>query len=230
MRKIRFYLFALFLFTVACHVEGQEQEWTLDNKQEQILSFWFGELTTADKWDEEKAQTWFNVSETLDQEIRETFGEDVLKAAAGDYSDWEMAPRGRLALIILLDQFTRNIFRGTPRVYEFDHIARKLTLDGVSLGFDLELYPIERQFFYLPLMHSEDLDLQESSLKLFHALKESSDHSYFADVETYAKSHAKTIKTFGRFPHRNALLNRENTPAETKHLEDSTATYGQSST
>ena len=199
-------------------------------KQDQILSFWFGKLSEENRWSEEKSQLWFSSSEELDREIQNAFGEDITHAASGAYSDWEKTPRGRLALILLLDQFPRNIFRGTPQAYQFDALAQKLSLEGIAHGQDQELYPIERQFFYLPLMHAESLALQLISLLVFQKLTQEvapSIREYFLLAEGYAKRHFETVKTYGRFPHRNAILERPNTEAESVYLAKSSDAYGQ---
>lgn len=201
------------------------------SKQEEILSFWFGELQNSKEWSQQKARLWFGGNKELDREIDRTFGKDVMKAANGDYADWEGTPRGRLALIILLDQFPRNIFRGTPEAYQFEHIAQRHCIEGVAMQLDQKLYPIERKFFYFPLMHSENIQHQEYALVLFQGLKEAAPEStyvYFSKVEAYAKKYFEIIKTYGRFPHRNVILNRKSTDAEIEYLKQSSSSYGQS--
>ncbi|MCB1110641.1 MAG: DUF924 domain-containing protein [Chlamydiia bacterium] len=200
------------------------------DRQNQILFFWFGKLSEETQWDADKSKLWFSSSEELDREIQETFGEDIERAASGDYQGWENTPRGRLALILLLDQFPRNVFRGTPQAYQFDARAQKLSLEGIAHGQDQELYPIERQFFYLPLMHAESLEHQLLSLFVFQKLTQEVDPSireHFSLTEGYAKHHFETVRTYGRFPHRNAILERVNTQEEAAYLAASSETYGQ---
>ncbi|WP_420422009.1 DUF924 family protein [Simkania sp.] len=203
------------------------------SRQDEILSFWFGQLENSYEWDAEKAKRWFNGNEAFDQTIDEAFGNDLLLASSGVYEELEKSPKGMLALIILFDQFPRNIFRGTPQAFQFHRLAEELTLKGIEAGFDRELFPIERQFFYLPLMHSENRDYQELSLQIFQQLTEEADErnrDYFLHVESYAKHHYEIVQKFGRFPHRNAILDRTDTLEEVEYLKLSASSYGQSST
>jgi len=137
------------------------------DKQEEILDFWFGTLQEADSLNHEYAKRWFHKNPEFDQWIETSFAEDIFLAEREEYSEWEDSPRGRLALIILFDQFPRNIFRNDLQTYHFDERAIKIALDGVENGQDRMLYAIERQFFYMPFMHSEEIEMQKLSLKLF---------------------------------------------------------------
>jgi len=220
----------ILIILIFSQIKGFSMEGSISDKEQQILEFWFGILEREDEWDPYKAKLWFEGNPTLDQTIRDTFGLDILKAAAGDYDDWKATPQGTLALIILLDQFPRNVFRGTPQAFQFDSLAQSLVINGIESGLDQKLYPIQRHFFYLPLMHAESLDLQELSLLVFKRLKEEAldkNKSYFSSVETYAISHYELIETYGRFPYRNVILNRLNTDAEIEYLKQSTSSYGQ---
>ena len=133
-------------------------------RAEDVLEFWFGDGSTAIA---EKKGLWFRASDELDAEIRARFGSAVEAALAGGFGEWLATARGRLALIILLDQFTRNIYRGSGVAFSGDLLAQRYCLDGLERGDDRSLSPYERVFFYLPLEHAEDLALQERSVALF---------------------------------------------------------------
>jgi uncharacterized protein (DUF924 family) len=143
-------------------------------------------------------------------------------AAAGKLDDWAQHARGRLALILLFDQFPRNMYRDTPRAFACDPLARRLALDGIAAGADRSLRAIERVFFYLPLEHSESVELQERSVTLFTALAAGvpgADRKTFAGYLDFAVRHRDVIHRFGRFPHRNHILDRDSTPEETAFLK-----------
>ncbi len=189
---------------------------------EEVLQFWFGSLKTPEDYPEEKVKVWFSGGKAVDEEIANRFGALVDAAANHQLDSWEETPKGRLALIILLDQFPRNIYRGQPKAFAFDSLAQKLTLDGLALNEDQALFPIERVFFYLPLEHAENIALQNLSLKKFHEVTESASLAQTArynSYEDYAIRHYEIIAKFGRFPHRNAILNRISTPEEVEFLK-----------
>jgi uncharacterized protein (DUF924 family) len=156
-----------------------------------------------------------------DELVRERFGELTREAAAGKLSAWESGPRRRLALILLLDQFSRHIFRGTARAFAQDAKALTLTLSGMQFGADATLDPVERIFFYMPLMHAEDLDVQEEGVSAFRRLRAEAPTGLLGVVDASlaaAIEHRDLIARFGRFPHRNHSLGRENTPEEIQWL------------
>jgi len=174
------------------------------NKQDEILHFWFEEC-------EEKQ--WFEKSDDFDAMMRERFLDDVEKALLGGYDDWVDTLNGRLALILLLDQFTRNIFRDTPRAFAGDDKALSLCLDGIQLGLLEELSDHRVWFFILPMEHSEVLAIQEASLPLFKKYPPE-------DCYEYAVKHHEIITRFGRFPHRNNILGRQSTAEEIEFLKE----------
>lgn len=180
-----------------------------------ILDFWFpADQTRAN-------QLWWGKQPELDAEIRERFGPTVHAARAGHLDAWAERARGRLALIITLDQFSRNIHRNDPEAFAGDVRARALTHEGLVRGHDRELRPIERVFFYLPLEHSEFLVDQESCVELMRRLAdevEPAQREMFAGFVDYAIKHRDIIARFGRFPHRNAVLGRVSTPEELEFL------------
>jgi uncharacterized protein (DUF924 family) len=188
---------------------------------EDILQFWFG--TSADDAEviQAKSSLWWHKSPETDRRITERYGDDLERAIRGELDHWARTPRGRLALILLCDQFSRNICRGTPKAFAQDDKACGLCLAGLKTGQDRVLRPIERVFFYLPLEHAEALPLQHHSVALFQALcrEVSSDlKPAFQDFLEYALRHRDIIRHFGRFPHRNVILSRASTPDEVAFL------------
>ena len=180
--------------------------------QDSILDFWFGRPGSA-QYGQERG-VWFRKIPAFDAEIRDRFGAAVETALAGGYSDWT-APRALLARVLLLDQFTRNAFRDTPRAFAGDPLALSIVTDAVARGDDRGLIPVERYFIYLPHAHAEDLGVQERSVELFTRLR---DETGLADPLVWAERHAAVIRVFGRFPHRNAILGRDSTAEETAFL------------
>ena len=170
---------------------------------EEVLRFWFAELREAD---------WWAKSERVDATIRARFLDLHARLVAAD-GGVSSAARPALAAVIVLDQFSRNMFRGTPRAFAADPIARRLARDAVAGGFDAELQPQERLFLYLPFEHSEDRADQALSVELIARLGRE-------DWTHYALAHQSVVDRFGRFPHRNAVLGRESTAEEIAALRD----------
>jgi uncharacterized protein (DUF924 family) len=163
-------------------------------------------------WQEAGPERWFNKNAAFDKEIRERFFDSYEAAAAGKLSDWEQSAQGALALLILLDQFPRNMFRGDARAFATDPLARAITAGAIIRGFDSQVPKELRSFFYLPFEHSEDLADQERCIALNKATGD-------ADGLKWAEIHADIIRRFGRFPHRNAALGRTTTPEEQAFLD-----------
>ena len=198
-------------------------------KIEEILRFWFGEIEDGFTVDN-MSWLWWEGGEDIDRNIRVRFENWVEKAAAGELADWKKTPEGRLAHIILLDQFSRNIYRKTAQAFAGDPMALSLSLEGIKLKHDLELEPIQRVFMYLPLEHAEDLEMQDlCTAKYQEALEpylndpDSSAHNY---IKASAE-HRAIIEEFGRFPHRNEALGRESTEAELAYLKGDHKRFGQ---
>jgi len=190
---------------------------------ETVLEFWFGSSADDGAVAKEKFALWWSKSPQVDEEIRQRFENLVAQAGSGKLTDWQSTPSGRLALILLTDQFPRNIHRDSPRAFAQDSKALAWCLDGIKNDFDLKLRPIERVFFYLPLEHAESLKHQEQSVKLFRELAESvtSDQkTLFDGYLDYAVRHRDTIARFGRFPHRNKILGRGSTAEELVFLAE----------
>jgi uncharacterized protein (DUF924 family) len=163
-------------------------------------------------WKQAGPDRWFEKDDAFDHAIRDTFLATYEAAAAGRLNGWERTPEHALALIIVLDQFPRNIFRDSPRAFAADAQARDVTLRALGNGFDQQVGHDLRAFFYLPLMHSEQIGDQDLCVELCRALG-NEDNLKFAEI------HADIIRRFGRFPHRNSLLGRETTPDEQAFLE-----------
>ncbi len=179
----------------------------------EILHFWF---TDPDGTVGKNRKVWFSKDPEFDAAVRDRFLAAYHQAAAGELDSWQQTASGCLALILLLDQFPRNMFRGQPASFATDEKALAVAHGAIAQGFDRTLPLIQRWFVYLPFMHSEDLDIQRQSVELFRQFAE--------DPETqssypYAIKHLEVIQRFGRFPHRNVILGRENTPQETEFLK-----------
>ena len=176
---------------------------------EPILNYWFGEAEDDAVCVEEKSALWWGKSAAVDSEIRRQF-EPVLKLLVnGGNRYWLQFPESRLASIIVLDQFSRNIYRGTPTAFAADQLALQWCLSGINAGLDKQLRPIERVFFYLPMEHAEDLGMQHQCLWQFQQLLKivpDVHQEIFLGFADYAQQHADVIKRFGRFPHRNPIL------------------------
>ena len=171
---------------------------------EDVLHFWFEEIDPA---------LWFAKDEAFDRTLGERFGDLHHRAAQAECWTWRASPRGRLAEVILLDQFSRNIHRDTPQAFVHDPMALVLAQEAIACGADAKLRPMERSFLYMPFMHSESLVIHEQAVPLFRAtgIWESYD---------FELKHKAIIERFGRYPHRNAILGRASTPEEVAFLEE----------
>lgn len=179
-----------------------------------ILDFWFGKPDSEEYG--RPRQCWFEKNPAFDEEIRRRFLPLLEAAAAGQRDDWASRPESLLALIVLLDQFPRNLFRDTPRAFATDGMALALAQQAVAEGFDVRLRPLQKVFVYLPFEHSEEIAMQDRSVALFTALAGNGEE--FASYLDYAERHREVIRRFGRFPHRNAILGRASTPEEIEYL------------
>jgi uncharacterized protein (DUF924 family) len=177
-----------------------------------LLDFWFADETKP---------RWYDATPAFDDLCRQRFGDLAARAANGELLAWESTAEGALAVCLLLDQVPRNIFRGTAKAFATDDHAVAVASRAIDRGFDRNLDLERRKFFYLPFMHSERLEEQERSVTIAKDL---------GDEETlhYAEDHADIIRRFGRFPHRNAIIGRTNTPEEDAFLAEGAKTYGQS--
>ncbi|MDH4073373.1 MAG: DUF924 domain-containing protein [Gammaproteobacteria bacterium] len=195
-----------------------------------ILTFWFKEHALSAPQIDGRMDVWFGEDPLFDEEIASLFSRDVDEASVGNLDHWSSAPRGRLALILLLDQFRRNIYRNTPAAFEMDRAALKLCVEGAMEKKDMDLSPIERVFFYMPLQHAESRKVQQKSREIYGKLSEAVSPTFretFETVAQFAELHADIVEQFGRFPHRNRIMGRENTPEEAQYLAGDAPTFGQ---
>jgi uncharacterized protein (DUF924 family) len=185
-------------------------------RAKEILRFWFGDPDNPDGEYGQQRKVWFKKDLGFDDRIRRCFLTDYEQAAAGELGTWRHEPRDCLALVILLDQFPRNLFRGEAQSFASDGAACATAYHALAQGYDQRVLPVERIFFYLPLEHSENLADQERSVELVRSLHAA--HPGFESSLDYALRHREVIQRFGRFPHRNKILGRETTPAEAAFL------------
>lgn len=195
-----------------------------EEKIAEILSFWFEPPEGDDEDFPSGAELWFGKSAKVDRRIEKKFGRLVRRAKDGELDDWAGTAKGRLALILLLDQFNRNLHRETPEMFSGDEKALALCLDGLDDDMDKELDTLHRAFFYMPCMHAEDTDIQLASVEVFAELAQLAPPEHediTASFLKYAKEHREIVERFERFPHRNAILDRSSTPEESAFLQHS---------
>jgi uncharacterized protein (DUF924 family) len=188
-----------------------------------ILHFWFGDGLSLGWPSDDRSALWFRGGPALDTRIREDFGDLVELALGGRLTEWEASVSDRLALVILLDQFTRNVHRGQARAFAGDGRAQGLVLRSLALEEDHDLPVIGRVFFYMPLMHAESPTLQDECLLKFDQLHRQSPPELQQKLQgnlQAAAEHADIVRRFGRFPHRNAVLGRESTAEEAAFLQN----------
>ena len=202
----------------------------------QVRDFWFGKLPLTAQTLAQRVKLWFPGDASpedlkkLDGIIRTRFGPLVLRAAEGDLASWADSPRRCLSLIILLDQFPRSIFRGTARAFTTDEQALAVTLSGMQSAADGALDVVERIFYYMPLQHCEVREVQDESVAAYRRLLTEAPQEIrgiFAESLQSAEKHRSIIEQFGRFPHRNRILERANTPEEEVWLRASSDRMGQ---
>lgn len=182
---------------------------------EEILTFWFGEVRDEPSYFEEYAPRWFVQNTDFDRQIVQRFQADYELAAQGQLTHWTETARGGVALILVLDQFPRNMFRNDPRAFATDPLARQIAEQMIAAELDQQLCLVERYFVYVPFMHSENRAHQQRSVMLFQKLAE--ERAYFDT--SYAVRHQEVIDRFGRFPHRNSVLGRASTSEELEFLK-----------
>ncbi len=187
-----------------------------------VLDFWFGELLPDGTAAPETSARWWRKDPEFDQEIRSRFGALVEQAGSGGLDDWSRSARGGLALVILLDQFTRNVHRGSGRAFEHDARARAYAVASLEAGHDADLEPMHAYFLYMPLMHSENLEDQERCIRLFEQAAARAPAGPRKSLEggaSFARKHRDIVARFGRFPHRNSLLGRTSSDEEIEFLK-----------
>ena len=192
---------------------------------QQVLQFWFG-LTVGPETPSKQTKIWWSKQPEIDLQIRHKFVDGLQALVRGEYSDWLQTASGRLAAIIVLDQFSRNIYRDTPQAFAQDSLALSWCLEGIDNHQDLQLEPVERVFFYLPLEHAEDVQMQDLSCRKFSDLlddninyQEAPSDGTYEGFYRFAERHRDVIQKFGRFPHRNKILGRTTTEQEQEYLD-----------
>ncbi len=194
-----------------------------DTEAGAILHYWLGDGITQGWPTQDMGALWFGGGQSLDDTIRQRFGAQVQQAQAGGLAEWEAEPWTRLALVLLLDQFSRNVFRRQAQAFAGDARAQQLTTDTLARHWDAGLPWVARVFCYMPLMHAETLALQDQCVHSFATLVAESPEALkptFEDHLKYARQHRALVAQFGRFPHRNAVLGRTSTPEELEFLKN----------
>jgi uncharacterized protein (DUF924 family) len=193
----------------------------METRVDEILQFWFGPSPDGEEGPS-GPELWFGRSHRVDRLIERRFGKLLPMAKSGQLDAWASTPRGRLALILLLDSFPRHVYRETPQAFAADEKALGLCLDGLDDEVDKQLSAPERGFFYRPAMHSEDPDIQLTSVEVYGELAETSPPEHAALCERFlrqAERHREVVERFERFPHRNAILGRSSSSEEATFLQ-----------
>lgn len=196
----------------------------MTDRAHELLNEWFGNLGSADLPTSDRTNLWFGDNDVARKKIINGFSDEFTQATSGRLKDWAKTPRGRLALIILLDQFSRYVHRRSALAFACDEDAQKLCKDGMHENMDHSLTLIERVFFYMPLVHSESVQNQEESIQLYQdlvSLSMSETTQIYQLFLAYAYAHFRVIKEYGRFPQRNRVLGRSSTEAELAFLKNS---------
>ena len=180
---------------------------------DEILNFWFGQPDSAPFG--QAREEWFTKNPAFDEQIRARFASVHDAASTHRLDHWGATARGRLALLLVLDQFSRNLYRDSPRAFASDGQALRLAQEMIDAGLDRNLLAVQRMFVYMPFQHSEDIEQQRRSLELFASLRAEPETAMCYD---YAVRHFDVIEKFGRFPHRNLILGRASTPEEAEYL------------
>ena len=189
---------------------------------QQVLDFWFGGDGSDGEIASRQSKLWWGKSPQTDETIRQQFEADLQALVSGHHPSWLETPRGCLAAIIVLDQFSRNMYRDSAQSFAQDGLALTLCRDGVDKGVDTQLRPIERVFFYMPLEHAESMEMQNRSVAAFEQLRDEvpdEDKKLFSGFVDFAERHRVIIERFDRYPHRNKILGRESTAEEIEFLK-----------
>jgi len=197
---------------------------------EGILDFWFAGAANDPAGADKRSDLWFGVDAAVDATIRERYEPTVQAALRGELGGWAAQPRSALALVVVLDQFPRNVWRGTAQAFSCDGHALRVSQAAIGAGFMSALSPIENSFLILPFQHCESLETQRESVRLSQQLVEDAPAAWRKLLEEYhafAVDHLRVIERFGRFPHRNRVLGRASTEEEKAYLTAGAQTYGQ---
>ncbi len=201
----------------------------MDPRIPEILDFWFGSELDDPAALRARNAMWFGSDAALDRTVARRFAHLPQTALAGELDAWAGSAEGALALVLALDQFPRNLYRGGPRAFSGDAKALAVALEAIDAGFDAWLHPVRASFLYLPLEHAEDAALQERCVALFQQLAERAPPGLeprFESFLDFARRHRDMVVRFGRFPHRNAVLGRQSTPEEAAYLRSGGETFG----
>lgn len=202
----------------------------VDVSPEDVHRFWFADSIADPQAAQARGGVWFKSSAEFDEQIRERFAPTIERAARGELSAWEQAPRSCIALVVVLDQFPRNAYRNTARAFEYDQLAFAVSRRAINAGDMRALSVVESAFLLMPYQHVEDVPLQREGARLFERLHAEAPEPWrpFArNTLEFARRHLEIIERFGRFPHRNAALGRSSTPAEREYLDSRPDTFGQ---
>ena len=201
----------------------------MKNEFQPLLNFWFADTVEQPDTIPGRMGFWFASNPDQDKKLEQRFGALTSQAVAGELLHWLTDPRGRLAHILVLDQWPRCLYRGKPAAFEQDNWAAALCLAGVRQKIDAQLSATERAFFYMPLQHAEDLAAQQAGVDLYQQLEnEQQDlQEIFTNFRQYAELHWEIVHRFGRFPHRNKILGRTNTREEQEYLDQGASSFGQ---
>lgn len=200
----------------------------MDSKARIILDYWFGDLNVGHDYFDERNKLWFGGRKKTDEYIREHFEPSLKQALKGEFENWKATPKESLALIVLLDQFSLNLYREQPASYENSARVIPLAKEMVQKGWDWTLTPMERVFVYMPLEHSENILDQELSVTLFKGLATTTAAAFKENMDgylDYAERHHRVVAKFGRFPDRNEVFGRADTPEEKVFLASDEAPF-----
>lgn len=202
----------------------------MDKIVPEIISFWLSDSQSSPEAAFARRDWWYKGGAPVDKEIQERFGEQVARACERKLPDWNTSPEGAFALILLLDQFTRNIYRGTPDAWAGDPLAFNVVEEAMKKGFDRTLHPVSRIWLYHPFHHSESIEQQDRGIALLHEIKSGAPDAWHAYIDRSIwgwTRHRNIVARFGRFPHRNDILGRETTEEERAFLASDGEAFGQ---
>lgn len=194
-----------------------------------LIEAWFGDTLNDPGKIGGRMKFWFGPDSARDEALSRRFDGLVSECADGRHYDWLEDPEGRLAMVVALDQLPRNLYRGTPAAFAHDPYTAALCLAAALTGEDRRLQPVQRAFLYMPLQHFEDLAAQEAGVALYRGLADDTPEwpVFREGFLPYARQHRDIVARFGRFPHRNEILGRQNTPDEARYLAEGAPTFGQ---
>jgi len=195
-----------------------------------IIAYWIGDVDNNPELVRKRSKLWYGSNAKIDQEIRERFGKTLLLAENSELEQWKTSIDGRLALVIMLDQFTRNLNRGTKDAWKNDNMALEIAEETVMQEQHYSLSNFGRVFLYHPFHHAESIDAQRQALGLFEELQQAAAKEWqesLGNFTDFVKTHGQIVRQFGRFPHRNKMLLRDSTPEEIEYLTKNSRQYGQ---